>query len=158
MRHINRLDLSASRPVKFNMTVDPGTYIIKNAAFSTNASVSTVSDGVRNVHGWQQISNNITQQWVVKSVGDVPNSYYLQNKDHGLYLYAASPASGTNLIGSNAVSFWTLNQQADGLVEIVYPGSTFVADLANAADGTPITLVARNNTSRQKWTFTKVGF
>ncbi|CAE6471523.1 unnamed protein product [Rhizoctonia solani] len=137
------------------MGIEPGTYMIKNHASWTVLDEST--DGQRVIHGWQQ-TNRPNQHWHVNHADG--GAYTVQNVQSGSYLHTDGPYDNSKLVGSDTLSTWYLDQQDDGSVYIIYPGSNRVADLdnGNAAEGTAINLWERNSTGtkQQQWFFEKV--
>ncbi|CAE6449451.1 unnamed protein product [Rhizoctonia solani] len=137
------------------MTIEPGTYQIKNPASWTVLDEST--DGQRVIHGWQQ-TNQPNQHWHVEHAEG--GAYTVRNAVTGSFLHTDGPYDGSKLVGSDSPSTWYLDQQEDGSVYIIYPGSNHVADLdnGNAADGTGINLWERNSegAKQQRWFFERV--
>ncbi|CAE6503784.1 unnamed protein product [Rhizoctonia solani] len=137
------------------MGIDPGFYQIKNHASWTVLDESTDNQHV--IHGWQQ-TNQQNQHWDVQHDGG--GAYTVRNVASGSFLHADAPDDGIKLVGSPLKSTWYLDQQNDGSVYIIYPGSNRVADLdnGNVADGTTIHLWERNTTGtkQQQWFFEKV--
>ncbi|CAE6531952.1 unnamed protein product [Rhizoctonia solani] len=145
------------------MSIQPGTYVITNMASATNVALPTYSDVVRTAQGWQQDSSYPTQQWVVNTTGSIPGSYTLQCMDYGMYLQAESLGANKTLIGSNVPAYWRLEKQVDNSYQIVYPGSYYVAELANGSgtNATPIQLAKKDTsnsvpTGKQRWNFVKL--
>ncbi|CUA78248.1 hypothetical protein RSOLAG22IIIB_13029 [Rhizoctonia solani] len=137
------------------MGIEKGTYRIKNHASWTVLDEST--DDRHIIHGWQQ-TNKPNQHWDVIDSGS--GAFHLQNVGSKLFLHADGASDGARLVGSSNLSPWYLDQQADGSVYIIFPGSNRVADLdnGNVADGTTIHLWERNSTGakQQQWFFEKV--
>ncbi|KAG8708306.1 hypothetical protein FRC11_006573 [Ceratobasidium sp. 423] len=136
------------------MPIEPGTYQIKNSAAWTTIDEST--DGQHVVHGWKQ-TNRPNQLWRVQPAAG--GAYSLQNVASGSFLHSDGPYNGSKLVGSNTYSTWYLDQQRDGSVYIIFPGSNQVVDLdnGNTADGTAINLWERSSAGakQQKWYFEK---
>jgi len=140
------------RALRSIMSIQPGTYRIKNAKSDTYLDASLRQQG--QVHGWGSRPGE-NQKWRVEQ-GD--GGYKIQNAETGEYLHADGPGNGTSVCCRGDPTEWDV-QDRDGCHSIAISGTESVCDLdmGKPEDGTTVNIWYYTGARQQCWHFENQG-
>jgi len=134
------------------MSIQPGTYRIRNVKSGTYLDASARNEGV--IHGWASREND-DQKWIVERSG---GGYTLKNVANGRYASVNDAQDNNPVQATGNPTEWNIENKGDGSA-IYACGSGVVIDLdsGRSENGTAINVWGWHGAKQQLWCFEQVG-
>jgi len=131
------------------MSINPGTYRIKNVKSGTYLDASVKDQGV--VHGWDSRPDNANQKWELQQS---QGGWAIKNVGNGKYLHVHSAQDSCPVDVSDSESIFQIDNKGNGYAICVKDSGVVVdLDQGKRENGTSVALWGFHGAHQQQWEF-----